>query len=277
MKLNFNPKPFLKLLLPFGATQILGIYAAWRFLPETLQINPVGIKDLDVLSLVYLVFFVAVFTFLVIRFKKIGSVFYKIFLIFLIFSGVQAVLSIWLDAVFSAAFSAIFTLAFWLARNVIMQNIAMILTLAGVGAILGLSIDPKLGVAILIIFSFYDIIAVYKTRHMITMAQDMIQSGALFGFIIPQKIGGLREKTTRITPGEQFMVLGSGDVVLPLILITSLVRQSIDRALVVLVFSLLGLLLMNLIFTNQKIRRPMAALPPIAIMTITGYLIVLIM
>lgn len=277
MKLIFNLKSFLRLLLPFAATQILGVYVAWKFLPETLQINPVGVRDIDTWGLVYLIVFIAVFTFLVIKFKKIGSVFYRVFLIFLVFSGVQAILSIWLNVVFSIALSAIFTLTFWLARNVIMQNVAMVLTLAGIGAVLGLSIDPKLGVVILVIFSFYDIIAVYKTHHMVTMAQDMMQSGALFGFIVPQKISGLKEKTTQIIPGEQFMVLGSGDVVLPLLLIVSLVRQSVGQALVVLVFSSLGLLLMNLIFTNQKIRRPMAALPPIALATILGYLIVLIM
>jgi presenilin-like A22 family membrane protease len=277
MKLFFNLKSFLVSLLPFAVTQILGVYVAWRFLPETLKINPITIKDVDIWSLIYLVVFMAVFTFIVIKFKKVGTVFYKVLLIFLVFSGVQAILSIWLNSISSMVFSAIFNLVFWLARNVIMQNIAMVLTLAGIGAVLGLSIDPLLAVAILVILSFYDIIAVYKTRHMITMAQDMMQSGALFGFIIPQKASGFKEKTTQIVPGDQFMVLGSGDVVLPLLLTASLVRQSMGQALIVLVFSLLGLLFMNLVFTNQKIRRPMAALPPIAALTIIGYLVALLM
>ena len=76
-----------------------------------------------------------------------------------------------------------------------------------------------------------------------------------------------------VTPGEGFMILGSGDVALPLVLAASLVRTSLTQASVVAVFSLLGLILTHLIFTNQATRRPMAALPPIAAMSIIGYLV----
>ena len=69
------------------------------------------------------------------------------------------------------------------------------------------------------------------------------------------------------------MILGSGDVILPLLLAASLVRISVSQAAVVVVFACLGLLITNLLFTSQKTRRPMAALPPIAAMSIIGYLV----
>ena len=69
------------------------------------------------------------------------------------------------------------------------------------------------------------------------------------------------------------MILGSGDIALPLILIISVARASFWQAIVVAGFSLLGLLVTHLIFVNQKVRRPMAALPPIAALSIIGYLL----
>ena len=105
------------------------------------------------------------------------------------------------------------------------------------------------------------------------MAEGMIASRAIFGFIIPAKLSGFKEKLSVVRPGENFMILGSGDIVLPLILTASLARSSFWQAMAVAVFSVFGLLLTHLIFVNQKERRPMAALPPIAALSIVGYLI----
>lgn len=149
----------------------------------------------------------------------------------------------------------------------------MILTFAGIGAVIGLSFTPETVVILLVALSFYDIIAVYKTKHMVALAEGMIKSRAIFGFVIPTMPADIKEKMTRVVPGEQFMILGSGDVILPLLLSASLVRISLPASAIVAVFSVGGLFLMHLIFSNQKTRRPMAALPPIALMTIMGYLI----
>ena len=72
------------------------------------------------------------------------------------------------------------------------------------------------------------------------------------------------------------MILGSGDIGLPLVFVSSVAATSISRAIIVAVFVVAGLFLTHLIFVNQKERKPMAALPPIATMTIIGYLISLI-
>jgi presenilin-like A22 family membrane protease len=69
------------------------------------------------------------------------------------------------------------------------------------------------------------------------------------------------------------MILGSGDVGLPLILATSLVGLYVSEAVIVAAFSLVGLFLTHMIFINQEVRRPMAALPPIATMAIIGYVV----
>jgi len=50
----------------------------------------------------------------------------------------------------------------------------------------------------------------------------------------------------------------------------------LGQAVITSLFSLIGLFITHLIFVNQKSRRPMAALPPIATLTIIGYLVSLI-
>ncbi|MBI2063733.1 MAG: hypothetical protein HYT65_01935 [Candidatus Yanofskybacteria bacterium] len=271
MKLRLNN--FLRMLLPFGLTQALGIYAAFRFLPDFLAVQPAGFSQFSFLDLIILVAFAIVFIFLAIRFKKVGSVTFKVFLAFLIFSGTQAIWGIWFVPLISTILALAVTILFWFLRNVIMQNIAMVFTLAGIGAVLGLSLLPMTVIYILVLFSFYDIISVYKTGHMIKLAQAMIESRAIFGFVIPEPGHTVRRKIAGVTFGQGFMILGSGDVIFPLLLSASIVRISVFQSMIVAVFAAAGLFLMHLIFSNQETRRPMAALPPIALMSIVGYLL----
>ena len=168
-------------------------------------------------------------------------------------------------------------IVFWLMRNVFTHNLVMILTISGIGASVGLLFEPVSVVYLLIAFSFYDIISVYKTGHMIKLAKAMMESRAIFGFVIPEEGRSTRDKISQVTPGQGFMILGSGDVVFPLLLSVSLLSISIFQACVVAIFSVVGLFLMHTIFNNQKTRRPMAALPPISLMTICGYLISLVL
>jgi len=214
--------------------------------------------------------------FVVRRFKTVSSVFFKVFLTFIAFAGVQAIFGLWFSPLVSVLVATFLLVAFWSLGNVFLQDFVMILTFAGVGAVLGLSLSPEVVVVILVILSFYDIIAVYKTRHMVELAEAMIQSRAIFGFVVPGSFGDFKERMTNVSPKEQFMILGSGDVILPLLLSTSLVRVSLAQPVIVAIFSVLGLFLMHLMFSNQKVRRPMAALPPIALMSIVGYLAALL-
>ena len=69
------------------------------------------------------------------------------------------------------------------------------------------------------------------------------------------------------------MILGSGDVGLPLVLVSSVALISIKQGIIISLFALGGLFLTHLMFVNQKARKPMAALPPIATLTVIGYLI----
>lgn len=274
MKISFKLNNFVRVLVPFGATQALGVYVAWRFLPEVITARPMDWSGFSWIDLLVLAVLIAVFFIFTAKFRRAGSVFFKAFLSLLIFSGSQAVFGVWLMQLVATILAAVLILVFWLHQSILVQNITMILTIAGIGAVLGLSLLPMTVIYILVLFSFYDIISVYKTGHMIKLAQAMIQSRAIFGFVIPEPGHTVKHKISGVTLGQGFMILGSGDVVFPLLLSASLVRISLWHSVIVEVFSVLGLFLMHLIFSNQQTRRPMAALPPIALMSIVGFLVV---
>ena len=196
----------------------------------------------------------------------------------MVFAGSQIIAGAFVNPPMDLAAAVIAVLVFIFLRNVLVHNIGVILGIAGIASVLGLALSPKTALFLLVILSFYDILSVYVTRHMVAMARNMIESGAPFGFIIPSEgasfLKSRQEAQAKI--GEQFMILGSGDVGLPLILACSLVGLYVSEAVIVGIFSLAGLFLTHLIFVNQEVRKPMAALPPIATMAIIGYLVSLL-
>lgn len=266
-----------KILILFGLTQFLGLYVARELLPRlepglTKDITDFSISDVVILAAaVFFIYFISS------KLPRLSAFLYKIFLTVIIFSMAEMTLGVWFSPNLAFLAAGLLVIAFWLWQTVLVQDLVILLTLAGVGALFGSALTPLTAVYILVIMSFYDIIAVYKTGHMIKLAEMMVQSRAIFGFVIPSSIADFKSSMKTVQPGEQFMILGSGDVVLPLILSASLVKISLPQSIIVAIFSIFGLLVMNYLFANQKVRRPMAALPPIAAASILGYLLVSIL
>jgi len=275
MNLKIGLNLFVKEAMLFIIALSVGLFFAFRLSKLSslgqFVIEPISFKPTD---LIFLFLFV-VFLFLIIKFKKIGGIFLKIFLSMIVFSGSLLIFDTLMVPIFSISLSIILLILFLKIKNVIIHNIAIILGIAGAGTILGLSLDPLSVVIILVLFSIYDIIAVYKTKHMVSLAKGMIEGGAIFGFIIPFNFSGFLNSSKDVGSriGQDFMILGSGDIGLPIVFAASVVQSSLWSAIVVAAFSVIGLFLTHLIFINQKERSPMAALPPIATMAIIGYLL----
>jgi len=272
VRLKLQLKLFSREILLFTATLLLGLFSAYRILgSKSVTILP---GEFNITDFIVLGIFIAVLV-LARNKRRFISFFYRCFLILIIFTGSQLIFGAFFVSPFDLMLSLIFLTIFFVYKNVLIHNIGIILGIAGVSAAVGLSITPKVGVILLIVLSFYDIISVYKTKHMIHMAKSMIQSGAIFGFIVPPSLGSFltNKGEAQDQVGQQFMILGSGDIGLPLIMVCSLVRLSLGVALITGFFSLIGLFFTHLIFVNQTKRSPMAALPPIATMTIIGYVI----
>lgn len=231
--------------------------------------------DLTIGQIIFFLAFFTVFIYFISKFSHKSGGFFRFILGLAIFAGSQTVFSlISNNIIFSMSPAIILVAAVFKEKVVFLHNIGIILAMAGIGAVLGLSLTPVSVVVLLLILSFYDIIAVYKTGHMVKIAEDMIKSQAISGIVLPQNIKGWTENLARVRPGGEFMILGSGDLIMPLILIASVIRiHGLASGLIVLFFSLLGLSLTYYLFVTQRARKPMAALPPIAAMSIVGYLI----
>lgn len=268
---------FVKEAILFGATLALGLYAAYHYSLDFIDIVQEGAVRFTLTDLVVLlILFSAIF--FISRHKRIARFSFKFFLILIVFSGTQVILRTILPSPWDLAVSILFTLIFSMGANVLVHNLGIVLGVGGIAAVFGLSISINLGLALLVALSLYDIVAVYVTKHMVTMAKSMIESGAVFGFLIPLQFRGFlhSRNEAQVGIGENFMILGSGDIGLPLIFAVSLIKTSPASAIIAAAFSLLGLFLTHILFLNQEKRRAMAALPPIATITIIGYLISLL-
>ena len=267
----------------FCLTSGLGIATAFR-MNEIFKIQKVNIPQISFSQFILNFLLATLFIFLISRFVKFekgkGTIF-KILFIFAVSLGGLLFLETWLPEPLPLIF--IFVSIFWWLKkpSVLIQDLLIILGIAGTGSILGLSLNPLMVIALLIIFSIYDFIAVYKTKHMIKMAKEMIESRAILALVIPPNIFGFRDSLEKIgyppeRVGGKFLILGGGDVVFPLLFSVSLIPSGIFNSLIVAIFSLIGLFAGFWFFISQKTRQPIPALPPIALFSIIGFFITLI-
>ena len=276
MTIRLRSDIFIKELLLFWITLGVGMLTAYRSIfqvGQRVSIEPVEFSW-GTVAIMVISFFVV--SRLITRKPRWGAILLRVFMFLIVFSGIQLVLATFVSWSINLIVSLLLTLAMWYWPRVITHNVAMSLALAGIAAVIGLSITPIVGLFVLATLSLYDIIAVYRTGHMVQLARTMIASGAVFGFIIPRRWHNFFLFRDQARIGDEFMVLGSGDIALPVMFVCSVVTHSLISAAIVGLFASLGLLLTHLIFVNQSQRRAMAALPPIAMMTILGYAVSLL-
>ncbi len=262
----------------------LGILSAFKT-KELLKIEEISIPSISFwrffLYFLLATLFIFLVSFLGRRFRKGRETVFKFIFVFITAWGGLISLSLWLPDFFALILILILTLG-WLKKPLIfLHNLAMILGIVGIGSILGLGFTPSAMIIILMVFSVYDYIAVYKTKHMVKMAKEMIEVKVILGFVLPQKMSDFLAnlKEVRVPAervGGRFLILGGGDVAFPLLFSVSLIPSGILNSIIVAFFALLGLCVSFLLFICQKTREPIPALPPIALFSIIGYLITLI-
>lgn len=274
MKIKFDINLFVKEGLLYVITMVLGLFVAHRYGRATLDASQFiatqyGIKDIFVIAVI-IVILIAIQ-----RNRAAGRWFYRIFLVMLVYGGAQTVGDVFLPFPMSFYFAVIVVLLFIFWRRVLMHDIGLIIAIAGLASSIGLGLSPRIAIVALLVLSFYDIVAVYKTKHMVAMARSMILSGAPFGFVVPIRWSDFLKNRDEAQSGigDKFILLGAGDVGLPILLMSSAVLNSIWTGIIVGIFALIGVFVTHLLFINQDKREPMAALPPIATFAIIGYLV----
>jgi len=272
-------KIFWKQALLFAAAHGLGLFVSCRLTTTARGQKIIKETAPAVIStawgfLIYLEVITALFLLLIKTVKKNKSIFKVIFALAL-FGGIDVafntvILEPW--AMFAAA--GLVALRFH-TPNIYLHNFVIAMAVAGASGTIGAQLNPQAVLFVLVGLMLYDIVAVYGTKHMMAMAKQMAQSGALFALVIPRKKTASSKIPEKLEAGGNYMMLGAGDLAVPLLLSTSVAKDYLLGGVVISLFALLGLAVMNLLFMRQEKPQAMPALPPVCLGAIVGYLVVL--
>lgn len=255
----------------FLLTQFLGLAVALK-VRELIDIEQV--QNPEIVPWKILVAF-AVLTLLMIAMLKLprgkGFIF-RAFFILAVWWGGALTLSVWMQDIFALSIMTALIILWLFWNKVFLHNMLVVLGIAGVASVFGLRFTPESIIVLLIIFAVYDIIAVYKTKHMVKLARAMLDFKAIFAIIAPRKFSNFTAKMSEVAPGKEFMLLGGGDIAFPLMLASSVSISSLTSSFIIIGFSFFGLLLTFALFFKLS-KKPMPALPPIAIFSILGFFV----
>ncbi len=135
------------------------------------------------------------------------------------------------------------------------------------------------------VMALYDFFAV-RFGYMLWMANKMSKSTTLPAFILPRHAAEWRSAVTHIdldkvadtaVEDRSYSVLGGGDIAFPLLLTASVYFASgLGSSLIIASLGLAGLVAAYLIQSFILKGKPMPALPPIAVLSLIGLLIVIL-
>ena len=164
-----------------------------------------------------------------------------------------------------------------------LHDSVMILSMVSLGAVFGRLISPWTAMILILALAVYDFLAV-RFGYMVWMVKKLAESSTLPAFVIPKNAAewssSLKEPAfTGLVdekPGDRdYSILGGGDIGFPLLLVSSVYfGYGFGDALLVSVFSLLGLIGAYWIQATFLKEKPVPALPPIAITSLIALLIV---
>ena len=256
-------KPLLlKLVALFTATQALGLFVAFDLAQkissgELEQPSIVTENPEDIENAIGLIAYILVFTIIIliaIKFIK-GLLLFKILESIAIFASALIVFSTFIPET-AGAFAILFVvLRNALRESIWIRNASSVIAVAGAGAVIGISLGVVPVVVFIVLLAIYDIIAVFGTKHMVVMAKHLAKGNLAFTYALPSK-------------KHQFE-LGTGDMVIPLTLSASVLRENIALAspgnfvtpVLILIGSLIGLIA-TLEYSNRNIGTALPALPP---------------
>ena len=207
----------------------------------------------------------------------------RVIFAFLFAWGFFIALVFWIPLTIAVIVSVAIGLTWLFVPRVWLHNLAMIFAMVSIGAVFGRMISPWTAMILLSVIAIYDFFAV-RFGYMLWLTQKLSESVTLPAFFIPRFMSQWKDrlkensiaKLAEEKPSERdFSILGGGDIAFPLLLVSSVYfAYGFTNAILVAVFSLVGLIgayWIQAVFIKGK---PMPALPPIAVLSLIGLLIV---
>ncbi len=254
----------------FLSIQVLGLFVGFKLLEK---LKPLAFVETISITEFFVAFLLATAVLLItLKFIKHRMVF-KLLFIFLIIIGSKIVFESIFPALFAGILAILVLLAWLMIPTILTQNIAMIFTIAGISASVGVALSVPVILIMLAILSIYDVFAVYKTGHMVKMFKNLLKKGVMLAIVVPAKLSNISQKIADITPGKGVMMLGTGDIAFPLMFAVSVLKISWVASVGVVLGAWVGLLIIYIMLSAQRERRPMPALPPIALCSLLGFLV----
>ena len=208
---------------------------------------------------------------------------FRVLFAFLFSWGVFIILIFWLPLAVTIIISIAVGFTWFFVNKVWLHNLVMILAMVSLGAVFGRFISPWTSMILLLALAIYDLLAV-RFGYMLWMVEKLGESNTLPAFVIPRRTSewwsSLKQSgSTKLVEKEpsdsKYSILGGGDIAFPLLLASSVYfAHGFNNALLVAMFSLLGLIGAYWIQATFFKGKPVPALPPIAILSLIGILIV---
>ncbi|MFA5931327.1 MAG: presenilin family intramembrane aspartyl protease [archaeon] len=247
---------FLILAIIFFSVQALGLFVAKQLFVMGLAQPPFSSDINDISNAVFLfasIMVMTVFILILLKLRKTKK-FLWIVEAMAIFSTCIIVLSTFIptnDLLVLAITAIILFIRYTNRENVLFRDFVSLIAIAGAGAFIGISLGLLPILAFIIILAIYDIIAVFYTKHMVEIGKQAVGNNFAFTVAIPTK--------------KHNFELGNGDMVIPLMVASSILVNGpfLNNSIVALLCigaSYLGIASSIYIVSVKKI--PLPALPP---------------
>jgi len=212
---------------------------------------------------------------------KVLSIILKILFVVLFCWGMFISLVFFIPIVATLVIAVVVGVVWFFFPRVWLHNAVLVLALVSVGAVFGRLISPWTAMIVLAALAIYDFLAV-RFGYMVWMAKRMSESTTLPAIVIPYSKSNWNSslKTTDFVVEEKpsdrkYSILGGGDIGFSLLIIASVYFASgLIPGIVMAVFTLLGLIAAYWIQAVFLKGKPMPALPPIAVLSLIGLLVV---
>ncbi|MBI2484385.1 hypothetical protein HYV71_04340 [Candidatus Uhrbacteria bacterium] len=260
-------------LFLFAIAQGTALYIAHQImmfeLPAGLQ-APVQGQDIEIVWQFLALFFAATIVLVILIRLHRGKVFFRAVFLAAVFFGLFRLFLVIFPFSLALSVAGIFLAAFLVLPAVWVHDFVVILAAVGIGPVFGLQFHWLSAALLLLVLSLYDIIAVTVTKHMIPLAHALIERQASFVLFVPDRLRDFRAHISRVRPGSGFLIIGGGDLILPMILATSLTRVSLQASIASICGMLVGIAANHVLIVTR--RQPIPALPLMVIGAVIGAL-----
>jgi presenilin-like A22 family membrane protease len=197
--------------------------------------------------------------------------------------GVLVVIDLSTPSYFTYALAAAAGIAWLFWARIWLHGILLIIALAAAGLVFGFMFSPWAFMIFMLIIAVYDFLSV-RFGFMVWMADKLSETASLPAFIFPKLMKDWKLKLSAVhfndlkdkaSSEREYAVLGGGDIGFPLMLAVAVFfKYDLAGAVVVGIFALAGLISAFLIQIYWLKGKPMPALPPIALLSLIGFLVV---